>query len=261
MLFLSYSAPMKHSHNIIHKIRERAIKTGKAGKYILTILPFLYQNLNMQEAKSMTNQSFPQAIEKTKPDRHPDKIMDESPASIKDIPLDTAYLKTNTDFFISMTELLNKNIDDIEKINTLWKELNKDIRTANPIMVDGVKVGRFAVTSFFAMENDEVVLKNASEIVDKQKIYTVDAVVKNSVYNDEQVLLFETNDKEYDYDIVLHKNGDVSIVSKGGKTKPLKLENDSDSLKFDTFLKEIFPPAYISYRDKIQEELKEQGKF
>jgi hypothetical protein len=85
--------------------------------------------------------------------------------------------------------------------------------------------------------------------------------VKSFVYEDEQTLLFETDEKEYDFNIILHQNGDVSIVSKNGKAKTLKLNNKDDVYKFDTFLKETFPPAYITFRDQSVQDLQDKGEL
>jgi len=192
---------------------------------------------------------------KKHPDKDPDAF-DNGPESVKNITLKPEYLANNKDFFSCMTEFLNKNIDDIEKVNASRKDLNKGIKTANPIIVDGVPVWRFAVTSFFAKENNEVVLKNFSEIVNNQKIYTLEAKVKTFMYNGYQTLLFETDDKEYDYDVILHDDGEISIVQKNTKkNKELKLTTKDEILKFEALLKEIFPPAYIAYRDKALQEL------
>lgn len=256
---------MKPSHNLIHRIKERAEKSWKTGKYILAMLPFLLQTLNAQEAKALPGkQGTPQNI--TVKDTLPAKEIlldntlyerpDNDPASVKEIEANEKYDALTDHFFIYMTEFLNKNIDDIDKINATRKDLNKDISSSNPVRIDGVKVARFAVTSFFAVENDNVVLKNYSTIINGEKLYENEATIKRITYDWEQALVFETDSKEYDYNIILHHNGNISVVQKDSKKeKPLKLEDEKDILKFEALLKEIFPPAYISYREKALQEL------
>jgi hypothetical protein len=129
---------MRQSSNLIHKIKERAVQTGKTGKYILTMLPFLYQTLNPGEVKSMNTTDFqPKMIEMTAT-KMKDSIPDE-PVSVKEITLKPEYIAKAKDFFAVMHEYLNGSIDDIDMLNQRRKALNKDISVTHNITEDGVK--------------------------------------------------------------------------------------------------------------------------
>lgn len=185
-------------------------------------------------------------------------LKQEEPESVREIPIDKEHAELATHFFIYMTEFLNKNITDIDNINATRKDLNKDIKTSNQVTMDKKIVARFAVSSYFDQDNDNVVLKNYSTIENNEKIYETEASVHTTTFQGEQALLFKTNDKKYDFDIILHHTGDISVVQKEHKHKELKLEKMDDVLKFESLLKEIFPPAYYAYGIQVREEEKQR---
>ena len=116
------------------------------------------------------------------PDKDPDDMRENDPAAVKDIPLQKEYLTEAKDLFIVTTEFLNKNIDDIDKVNAARKNMNKDIRTTNPFTIDGVKVARIGVASRFEVENGQLILKTESEKIKKEIIHETEATITSVTY-------------------------------------------------------------------------------
>jgi hypothetical protein len=226
------------------------------------MLPFLVQtlNANAREAAPINKNNIQTPIENTisqTPDKNPDRFIDNDPASVKNILLKSEYLQSAKDFYAIMFEFLNGNVDDIELINNRRKALNKNVKIIHDITQNGMKTARFAVSSFFAKEGNDVVLKNILDITDNTITYENEAIIKKCEYKSEQALMFQTNDKECDYDIIFSADGEVVVVQKDNKNKPLKLDNDMEVVKFEKNLK-VFPTAYITYRDQAWEEIKEK---
>lgn len=185
-------------------------------------------------------------------------LKQKEPESVKDIPIDQEHAELAKHFFMYMTDFLNKKAMNMDNVNATWKDLNKDIKTSNQVTMDNKIIGRFAVTSYFDQEQNNVVLKNYSTIENNEKIYETEASVHTTTFQWEQALLFKTDDKKYDFDIILHYTGDISVVQKENKHRALKLEKIEDVLKFESLLKEIFPPAYYAYRKQVWEEEKQR---
>ena len=177
------------------------------------MLPFLVQTLNAKDVNTMDKATFSPRRENTII-QHPDELMGDDPTSVKDITLKKEYLESTKAFFVFMHEFLNGTTDDIDALNGYRKTMNKHIKIVHDITQNGKATAMFAVTSFFTKENNELVLKNISEINNEAITYGTEAKINSIMYNNSPTILFETDSKTYDYNIILNEDGEVSIVQK-----------------------------------------------
>ena len=181
------------------------------------MLPFLVQTLNAKDVSAMNKATFSPSRENAitqHPDRHPDELMGDDPTSVKEIALKKEYLESTKTFFVFMHEFLSNTTDDIDALNGYRKAMNKNIKIVHDITQNGKATAMFAVTSFFTKENNELVLKNISEINGEAITYGTEAKITSLMYNNSPTILFETDSKLYEYNIILNEDGEVSIVQK-----------------------------------------------
>lgn len=238
----------------------------------MTIVPLLAQAIDAEKAISMntsTSKDSLKVLSMTKhPDREPhiDDLIKDDPTSVKDITLKKEFIANNEAFFAVVDGFLQGEITDIDTINAMRKKLNKGIRIIHDMTENGKKVARYAVVSFFDKEKDKnsdkekLVLKNISDITDDKTTYDAEATIENIVYKSEEALLFVTDDKEYNYNIILRAHGEIAIIPKSHKSKLLKANTNEELANLELLLKEIFPPAFITERDQAMEARKEKGQ-